>query len=126
MARAAGARLIAAVRVAVATGNGIAVDEHFGQATRFKTWELAAGAPRLVEVRRNTPACGAGWQLGMVDPMEASARLVADCRAVLVSQIGDCGVVGLEEQNILPFETGDTVADGLRQLAARPDLFAPA
>jgi len=113
-----------AVRVAVAKGTGVAVDEHFGHATRFEIWELAEGAPRLVEVRRNTPACGAGWQPGAVDPMEASARLVADCRAVLITQIGDCGVARLEEQKILPFETDDTVADALRQLAERPELFA--
>ncbi len=57
--------------------------------------------------------------------MEASARLVADCKAVLVTQIGDCGVARLEEQNILPFEADDIVADALRQLADRPELFVP-
>ncbi len=68
MARTAGAGFITAgriegmaVRVAVASGTGIAVDEQFGHATCFKIRELAEGLPRLVEVRRNKPACGAGW-----------------------------------------------------------------
>jgi hypothetical protein len=61
------------------------VDEHFGHAVRFEIWELTEGLPRLVEVRRNKPACVAGWQPGAVDPMEASARPVADCKALLVT-----------------------------------------
>jgi hypothetical protein len=39
-------------------------------------------------------------------------------------QIGDCDVARQEEQNILPLETDDTVADAPDELAERPELFA--
>jgi len=112
------------LRVAVASRNGIFVDEHFGHATRFEICELAGWPPRLVEVRHNEAACGAAWRADGVDPMQASAALVADCKAVLVVQIGDCGVARLAEHHILPFETEDKVEVALRLLAESADLYA--
>ena len=117
------------MRVAVASTDGSRVDAHFGQATRFEIWELTGGEltggpPRRLEVRRNAPACGVTEWKGGVDPMEASAALVADCQAVLVAQIGDCGVARLSERGILAFETDDTVEFALQQLAESPHVLA--
>ena len=56
--------------------------------------------------------------------MDASVALVADCRAVVVSRLGECAINRLTRLGILAFETDDTVDDTLRQLGRFDGLFA--
>jgi len=105
------------IRVAIATANGVAVTEHFGYASQFQIWDLSAKLPRLLEIRRNLPACGAERSLDRRDPMDVSVDLVADCRAVVVAKIGECAINRLTELGILAFETDDPVETALRELA---------
>ncbi|CAH2598783.1 Dinitrogenase iron-molybdenum cofactor biosynthesis protein [Rhodovastum atsumiense] len=112
------------MKIAIATGDGVSVREHFGTAARFQIWELGSGAPQLVEERHNAPACGAGWEPGAADPMQRSVDLVADCGAVVVARIGECAVTRLDELGILAFETDDPVEVVLRDLGAHPALLA--
>ena len=93
------------------------VDQHFGHATQFLICETDPQGFRLVEVRRNEPACGATWAPGSDDPMERSAALVADCQAVLVARIGECGVDRLAERGIEAFELPGPIEAALRRLA---------
>ncbi len=104
------------MRIAVASGDGMLVDQHFGHATQFLICETGPAGIRLVEVRRNRPACGASWAPGEDDPMERSARLVADCQAVLVAQIGECGVDRLAERGIEAFELPGPIETALRHV----------
>jgi nitrogen fixation protein NifB len=105
------------MRIAVASGDGMFVDQHFGHATQFLICETNPEGFQLVEVRRNNPACGADWTPGAADPMERSAALVADCRAVLVARIGECGVDRLAERGIEAFEVTGPIQTALRRLA---------
>jgi nitrogen fixation protein NifB len=105
------------IRVAIATGDGVAVTEHFGYAKQFHIWDLSEQSPRLIEIRQNLPACGADRSVDRRDPMDVSVDLVADCRAVVVAKIGECGVNRLTELGILAFETDDAVETALRELA---------
>lgn len=105
------------IRVAIATADGVFVTEHFGYATRFQIWDLANGAPRLVETRTNLPACGAERHRDRRDPMDVSVDLVADCRAVVVARIGECGLNRLTALGILAFESDDAVDTALLELA---------
>jgi nitrogen fixation protein NifB len=105
------------IKVAIATGDGIAVTEHFGFATKFQIWDLSDNVPRLLEIRRNLPACGADRRAERRDPMDVSVDLVADCRAVVVAKIGECGVNRLTALGILAFETDDAVATAVQELA---------
>ena len=104
------------MRIAVASGDGMLVDQHFGHATQFLICETSEAGVRLVEVRRNRPACGASWSPGEDDPMERSARLVADCQAVLVARIGECGVDRLAERGIEAFELPGPIETALWQV----------
>jgi nitrogen fixation protein NifB len=104
-------------RVAIATGDGVAVTEHFGYATQFQIWDFSGAMPRLVETRRNLPACGADRGGALRDPMDVSVDLVADCRAVVVARIGECGLNRLTELGILAFESDDAVSTAVRELA---------
>jgi nitrogen fixation protein NifB len=104
-------------KVAIATGDGIAVTEHFGYATAFQIWDFGGSTPRLIETRRNLPACGADRSAERRDPMDVSVDLVADCRAVVVARIGECGVNRLNALGILAFESDDAVDTAVRELA---------
>jgi nitrogen fixation protein NifB len=108
---------IGQTKVAIATGDGVAVTEHFGYSTQFQIWDFAGAAPRLLETRRNLPACGADRGGVLRDPMDVSVDLVADCRAVVVARIGECGLNRLAELGILAFESDDAVTTAVRELA---------
>lgn len=75
------------IRVAVAAGDRSDVVQHFGRASRFVVCELSDGRFRFVENRLNVPPCTCpeGEHENM---MEQSARLLEDCRAVVVARIG--------------------------------------
>jgi predicted Fe-Mo cluster-binding NifX family protein len=107
------------MRIAIASGDGRLVDQHFGHATQFLICEPNGTGFRLIDVRRNSPACGAGWTPGAEDPMERSARLVADCQVVLVAQIGECGLERLSELGIEAFELPGPIDRALRQVTAQ-------
>ena len=116
------------VRVAIGTASGARVSEHFGQATRFEIWEVTPSGSRFLETRNNRPACGAGCGAGSEDVradevMDASVALVSDCRAVVVSRLGECAINRLTKLGILAFETDDRVDDTLRQLSAFGALY---
>jgi nitrogen fixation protein NifB len=108
---------IGQTKVAIATGDGIGVTEHFGYATQFQIWDFAGAAPRLLETRRNIPGCGADRSAEQRDPLDVSVELIADCRAVVVARIGECGVNRLSALGILAFETDDAVETAVRELA---------
>jgi nitrogen fixation protein NifX len=110
------------VRVAIATHTGVRVSEHFGHATRFEIWEVSPDGARLVESRVNRPSCGVGSDRADA-LMDASVASVADCRAVVVAQIGECALNRLDKLGILAFETDDPVDATVRQLSRYAALY---
>ena len=69
--------------VAVATMEGILVNQHLGEAYRFQIWSKTEEGMRCVEERK-APEPGGGdarWK--------QLAKTLKDCRAVLVAGIGD-------------------------------------
>jgi len=112
------------VRIAIGTHNGVRVSEHFGHATRFEIWEVSPNGARLVESRVNRPSCGVGSDRAD-ELMDASVAAVADCRAVVVAQIGECALNRLDRLGILAFETDDPVDATVRQLGRYAGLYEP-
>lgn len=106
------------MKVAIGTGDGVFVTEHFGFATQFQIWDLGSGAPRLIETRRNLPACGAGPQADATALMDRSVETVSDCRAVVVARIGECALTRLTALGILAFEADEPVKVALREISA--------
>jgi nitrogen fixation protein NifB len=113
-------------RIAVGTGDGLHITEHFGFATEFQIWELAADGPRWLETRATEPACGADRHTDERQLMQRAVRTVADCRAVVVARIGDCALDRLSALGILAFEANETVAVAVREVAAHPALAGQA
>lgn len=93
--------------VAVATMEGTLVNQHLGEAYRFQIWEQNLSGFNLVE-ERLAPEPGRGdrrWQ--------ELAELLKDCRAVLVSGIGERPRRSLMEHMIIPVEMNGFISHGL-------------
>jgi len=74
------------VKIAVASSDGVTVNEHFGRATGFAIFRLHDGGHELLEIRTTNPVCTGGEHSD--DALERSARLISDCRAVVAVQVG--------------------------------------
>lgn len=94
--------------IAVASREGLLVNLHLGEAKRFQIWGLAEdGGFRMVE-ERQAPTAGCGpsrW--------EDLARLLGDCRAVLVNALGDAPRRILTERGVQPATCSGFIEDAL-------------
>lgn len=88
-----------ASRVAVASSDGKYVNQHFGRATQFLVFEINDRHEyQFIELRPNEPSCP-GEQAESNKHL-AVIRLLADCQAVLVSQIGPGAAATLSANGI--------------------------
>lgn len=71
------------LRIAVASRDGIRVDQHFGQAEDFLIYEVSDVGPALLEKRAVADALR-----GDEDSRDAICRMLADCPVLLVAKIG--------------------------------------
>jgi len=102
------------LRIAVATTDGTAVDEHFGRSNRFDVYDLDAEASALVETR---------WlELTGDHDDRAPSRLAAvrDCAIVHVAAIGPSAAAQVVNAGVMPLKVpeGTPVADVVRRLQA--------
>lgn len=102
------------VKVAVASSDGIWVDEHFGRASRFLVYRLRDGVWEHLEIRPNEPACRGHEHAD--GHLEQAASVIGDCRAVAVAQIGATAFDLLVSRRILPFVLVGTVEQALDAL----------
>lgn len=84
--------------VAVASLEGMLVNQHLGEASRFQIWGPAGNGFALVEERQAPPKGGG------VERWRALAEVLADCRAVLVSGVGEGPSAILAESGVTPIE----------------------
>jgi nitrogen fixation protein NifB len=93
--------------VAVATLEGMLVNQHLGEAFRLQIWEQNAQGFHLVGERR-APEPGGGVRRWM-----DLADVLQDCRAVLVSGIGDNPRAVLARAGVIPVEMSGFIEEGL-------------
>jgi len=93
--------------VAVATLEGALVNLHLGEAHEFQVWGQSDSAFRLVEVR-SAPEPGTGPARWV-----ELARLLSDCRAVLVEALGETPKRILREHGVVPVEMSGLIEMGL-------------
>lgn len=94
--------------IAVASREGLLVNLHLGEAKRFQIWGLAEGGGFRKVEERQAPTAGCGpsrW--------EELARLLADCRAVLVNALGDAPRNILTEHGVQPATCSGLIEDAL-------------
>ncbi|WP_319543254.1 radical SAM protein [uncultured Pseudodesulfovibrio sp.] len=102
--------------VAVATREGMLVNQHLGEAKSFQIWGEADGAFRLVEDRQ-APKSGCGPQR-----WTDLATTLKDCRAVLVAAVGETPQMLLEEHGVKTHVVNGFIEDGLRAVYHGGDL----
>lgn len=75
------------VRVAVASKDGIAINQHFGHAKMFWIFMVTPLACEFIEQREVDNYCHG--QTGDASAMQKILRTIRDCEAVFVAKIGD-------------------------------------
>ncbi len=96
--------------VAVATMEGILVNQHLGEAYRFQIWSKTGEGMRCIG-ERQAPEPGGG-----LARWKALAEALSDCRAVLVAGIGDNPAKVLTESGIEPIEMSGFIEPALEAL----------
>ena len=109
------------VKIAVASSNGIAVDEHFGRARAFRIYRLHDEGYEFLELRNNPPPCAG--QAHNDDALAHSAQLIADCRGVVAAQVGPGAIDALLTERIMAFTLPGSVAEAFDALV-RAKRFA--
>lgn len=93
--------------VAVATQEGVLVNQHLGEAQSFEIWERHEESYRLVE-KREAPDAGGGLRRWL-----KLARILSDCQAVLASGIGETPRETLEKTGIKAITMNGFIDNGL-------------
>ncbi|MUM77997.1 radical SAM protein [Pseudodesulfovibrio sp. F-1] len=102
--------------VAVASREGMLVNQHLGEAGAFQIWGQGEGGYRLVEERQAPPAgCGPQRWADL-------AALLGDCRAVLAAAMGETPRMLLEEHGVSPHVVTGLIEDALRAIYETGDL----
>jgi nitrogen fixation protein NifB len=102
--------------VAVATNEGALVNQHLGEARHFQIWQASGEGFRFVE-NRLAPPPGGGAQR-----WNALAEILSDCRAVLVSGVGERPREVLQARGITPVEMSGFIQSGLQAVYGNEDL----
>jgi len=102
--------------VAVATMEGVLVNQHLGEAERFQIWEKKEEDFRLVE-ERPAPETGGGLRRWI-----RLAKTLADCQAVLVSGIGETPHDILSKAGLKPLTMNGFIEEGLKRVFNGKDL----
>ena len=102
--------------VAVATQEGVLVNLHLGEAASFQIWGIKDGAYKVLE-ERPAPRPGGG-----ADRWWTMAETMHDCRAVLVSGIGDIPAAVLSEAGVEPVVMNGFIDMALTAIYAGGDL----
>ena len=94
--------------VAVATLEGVLVNQHLGEATSFQIWgEDGSGSYKLIDERR-APATGGGARRWL-----NISRILGDCRAILVNDLGEMPKKTLRDKGIRPVTMVGFIEKGL-------------
>ena len=94
--------------IAVASREGILINQHLGEASCFYIWEDSGNEYRLVEERK-APERGGG-----IKRWHQLAKILGDCRAVLVSGVGETPYDILSKSGVKPIEAAGFVEEGVR------------
>jgi nitrogen fixation protein NifB len=107
------------IRVAVASYEGILVNQHLGMADSLLIFEDGCEGCRLVD-RRRTPPHGSGDER-----WEAMARLLSDCQAILSAGAGQRPVEVLTARGLKVYEVEGLIEDALAALYQGKELRMP-
>jgi predicted Fe-Mo cluster-binding NifX family protein len=103
------------IKVAVASSDGIVVNQHFGHTEQFIIYDLKDKADfTFLEVRKINPPCSFGTH--NQNALEEAVEKISDCNYVLCYQIGKGAYEVLKERGIYAFAVGDYIEAALIRL----------
>lgn len=104
-----------AFKVAVASLDGIHINQHFGRSDGFLIYQIEEnGEYALVEERAVSRPCGPGKHED--DALKQAAAQLSDCSIALVSRIGPGAEQALAAKGVKAFEIYDTIERALQKL----------
>lgn len=108
-------------KVAVASSDGIVVNQHFGRADTFYIYEVVgADEYRFVEIRTVTPVCNGGEH--DEDQLLSNVIKLKDCKYILVSRVGPGAANALEQSGITPVELPGIMGESIGKLIKYENL----
>ena len=100
--------------VAVASSDGIVVNQHFGRAGTFFIYEVSETEIKQQEVREVTPVCMGGNH--EEERLKKNVEKISDCRYLLVSRIGNQAAHIAEGYGIQSFEIPGMIPESIDQM----------
>ena len=101
-------------RIAVASSDGIVVNNHFGHAAKFHIYEVCGDEIKYLEVRKVEPVCDGGTH--DEKRLNENIEKIGDCRYLLVSRIGEGAAAAVEQKGITPYELPGIIGESIQQL----------
>lgn len=101
-------------KVAIASNDGITVNQHFGTASKFYIYEADETKFKHIDIRENIPYC-----IGNVHDVQGvnnTVSLLSDCKYVLVSKIGLGPALALQDKGVEAVETDEKIDDALKYI----------
>ncbi|MBD2345595.1 nitrogenase cofactor biosynthesis protein NifB [Anabaena subtropica] len=95
------------ILVAIATKGGGLVNQHFGHAKEFQVYEVDGSEVRFISHRKVDHYCQGGY--GEEATFDNIVKTIADCKAVLVSKIGESPKEKLLQAGIQTVEAYDVI-----------------
>jgi nitrogen fixation protein NifB len=95
-------------RVAVASNEGLLVNQHLGEARKMYVFEQSRNGYHFVETRTTPPEGG-----GMERWKELASRTLADCQAILVAGIGETPMKVMQQNGIRVIQMNGLIDAGL-------------
>lgn len=102
-------------KVAIASNDGVNVNEHFGRAEKFLIYEIHEdGTYELLETRKANASCvGDGNNSNQRNKV---IKLIFDVQVVLVANVGPGAIDDLINNDIKPYATSFTIENALNEL----------
>jgi predicted Fe-Mo cluster-binding NifX family protein len=104
-------------KVAIASEDGLFIDEHFGRAPKFLIFNVHEnGSFELIESRKNIPP--EEYLKNHDQALNKIINKVADCRFVLAEKIGPDAKEKLNYNHIRAYELNNSIEEALERLSA--------
>ena len=102
------------VKIAVASNDGVNVDEHFGRARSFQIYRLHDAGHEFIETREIGPVCSGHAHDD--DALSKTAQALSDCRGVVAAQIGAGAIDALIIYRIMAFTLPGSIVEAIDTL----------
>ena len=101
-------------RIAVASSDGIVVNNHFGRARAFYIYRVNEDSLELLEVRNLPPVC----EMGEHDEerLQKNVSSLSDCTHLLASKVGNGARAALESKGISVYEIPGVISESIDKL----------